>query len=85
MHSSGVLGIWLGYSLLQQATSWADSQGIVKMGLTVLETNTGAISLYRRFGFETEGILKKDKLLADGTYYSTLVMGRFKDQLTDEA
>ncbi|CAM4522600.1 GNAT family N-acetyltransferase [Paenibacillus typhae] len=78
-------GYGIGYSLLQQATSWADSQGIVKMGLTVLETNTGAISLYRRFGFETEGILKKDKLLADGTYYSTLVMGRFKDQLTDEA
>ncbi|MNP80186.1 hypothetical protein D3C76_1782060 [compost metagenome] len=51
------------------------------MVLTVLETNTGAISLYRKFGFETEGMLKKDKLLADGTYYSTLVMGRFNNSI----
>ncbi|WP_342565927.1 GNAT family N-acetyltransferase [Paenibacillus sp. FSL R7-0345] len=74
-------GQGIGYSLLQQATSWADQQGIVKMVLTVLETNTGAISLYRKFGFETEGMLKKDKLLADGTYYSTLVMGRFNNSI----
>ncbi|MNC40116.1 putative acetyltransferase YhhY [compost metagenome] len=70
-------GYGIGYSLLQQATAWADANGVVKISLTVLETNEPAISLYRKFGFETEGILKKDKLLADGTYYSTLMMGRF--------
>jgi RimJ/RimL family protein N-acetyltransferase len=70
-------GYGIGYSLLQQVTAWADAQGIVKICLTVLETNEPAIRLYRKFGFESEGILKKDKLLADGTYYSTLMMGRF--------
>lgn len=70
-------GYGIGYSLLQQATAWADANGIVKISLTVLETNQPAISLYRKFGFETEGILKKDKLLADGKYYNTLMMGRF--------
>ncbi|QSF47129.1 GNAT family N-acetyltransferase [Paenibacillus tianjinensis] len=70
-------GYGIGYSLLQQATAWADANGVVKISLTVLETNEPAISLYRKFGFETEGILKKDKLLADGTYYSTLIMSRF--------
>ncbi len=69
-------GYGIGYNLLQQATSWADANGVVKISLTVLETNGPAISLYRKFGFETEGVLKKDKLLADGTYYSTLMMGR---------
>ena len=70
-------GYGIGYSLLQLVTAWADNNGIVKISLTVLETNKPAIRLYSKFGFETEGILKKDKLLADGTYYSTIMMGRF--------
>lgn len=33
--------------------------------------------LYKKYGFGVEGLLKKDKLLSDGNYYNTLVMGRF--------
>jgi ribosomal protein S18 acetylase RimI-like enzyme len=43
----------------------------------VLETNDKAIRLYQNYGFEVEGVLKKDKLLSDGNYYNTIVMGRF--------
>lgn len=46
------------------------------MTLCVLETNERAIKLYQQQGFEIEGILKKDKLLSDGKYYNTIVMGR---------
>ena len=35
--------------------------------------------LYQSLGFEIEGILKKDKILSDGNYYNTVVMGRFKE------
>ncbi|GAB2700938.1 hypothetical protein GCM10027018_20300 [Paenibacillus thermoaerophilus] len=49
------------------------------MTLNVLETNEKAIQLYKRFGFEVEGILKNDKVLSDGKYYNTIMMGRFKD------
>ncbi|CAM3863619.1 Acetyltransferase [Cohnella lubricantis] len=44
--------------------------------MNVLETNTKAIQLYEQFGFEMEGVLRKDKRLSDGRYYNTVVMGR---------
>ncbi|MEA1023919.1 hypothetical protein U6Z35_15965 [Bacillus subtilis] len=50
--------------LLQQSLSWPD---------------TNVLSLYKTYGFEAEGILKKEKLLSDGNYYNTVVMGRFHD------
>lgn len=47
------------------------------MTLNVLETNKQAIDLYEKSGFEIEGVLKNDKVLSDGKFYSTVVMGRF--------
>lgn len=47
------------------------------------ETNQKAIDLYQKMGFKVEEILKKDKLLADGQYYDTVVMGRFKKKNFD--
>ncbi|MBH5316853.1 GNAT family N-acetyltransferase [Paenibacillus sp. GSMTC-2017] len=72
-------GYGIGKNLLKEAISWADSNGIKKMILNVLESNENATELYKRCGFEIEGILKNDKLLADGKYYSTIVMGRFNE------
>ncbi|MHB8063600.1 MAG: GNAT family N-acetyltransferase [Ruminiclostridium sp.] len=70
-------GYGIGKNLLRESVSWADSNKINKMTLNVMETNEKAIQLYKKFGFEVEGILKRDKLLSDGKYYSTIVMGRF--------
>ncbi|QWU13575.1 Acetyltransferase (GNAT) family protein [Paenibacillus sophorae] len=71
-------GYGIGKNLLKESISWADSNGIKKITLNgVLETNDKAIELYKKFGFEIEGILKKDKVLSDGKYYNTIVMGRF--------
>ncbi|WP_367387252.1 GNAT family N-acetyltransferase [Bacillus vallismortis] len=72
-------GYGIGKHLLQQSLSWADTNGMKKISLNVLETNERAISLYKTYGFEAEGILKKEKLLSDGNYYNTVVMGRFHD------
>lgn len=69
----------IGKNLLQESISWADSEGIKKMTLNVLETNVKALELYKKHGFEVEGILKRDKLLSDGQFYNTIVMGRFKE------
>ncbi|MFS0657123.1 N-acetyltransferase family protein [Bacillus sp. 179-C3.3 HS] len=71
-----VWGYKIGKALLAESIKWADTQGIQKISLQVLETNQKAIRLYEQHGFEIEGILKKDKLLSDGTYYDTVVMGR---------
>lgn len=69
-------GYGIGERLLEQSVGWADTSGIRKMTLNVLETNMKAISLYRKYGFEEEGVLRMDKLLSDGRFYNTIVMGR---------
>lgn len=69
----------IGKNLLKESITWADSNGIKKITLNVLETNGKAINLYKKFGFKTEGILKNDKVLSDGKYYNTVVMGRFNE------
>ncbi len=71
-------GYGVGRKLLQETISWADAAGVEKIGLHVLETNTTAIRLYETFGFEQEGLLRRDKRLSDGQFYNTIVMGRLK-------
>ncbi|WP_242239620.1 GNAT family N-acetyltransferase [Bacillus cereus group sp. BfR-BA-01309] len=69
-------GYGMGKSLLQQSIQWADENEMKKISLQVLETNEKAIQLYKKLGFEVEGILKNDKRLSDEKYYNTVVMGR---------
>lgn len=69
-------GFGIGKNLLKESIRWADANDIKKITLNVLETNENAIKLYKNNGFEVEGVLKKDKLLSDGRYYDTVVMGR---------
>ncbi|RFU70601.1 GNAT family N-acetyltransferase [Peribacillus saganii] len=70
-------GFGIGKSLLKQSIAWADANGIKKITLHVLETNEKAIRLYEKLGFEEEGVLKNDRVLSDGKYYNTVIMGRF--------
>lgn len=72
-------GYGIGKQLLKQSISWADANRIKKISLSVLETNEKAIQLYQKLGFEIEGILKNDKILSDGNYYNTIIMGRTID------
>ncbi|MFT9819999.1 GNAT family N-acetyltransferase [Lysinibacillus sp. NPDC056185] len=68
----------IGKNFLKASIEWADTNDIKKMALQVVETNDKAILLYKKLGFEVEGVLKNDKLLSDGNYYNTIVMGRIK-------
>ncbi|WP_374703099.1 GNAT family N-acetyltransferase [Neobacillus cucumis] len=70
-------GYGIGRSLLEESLQWADANSIKKVTLNVLETNEKARRLYEKYGFEVEGVLKKDKLHSDGKYYNTILMGRF--------
>jgi ribosomal protein S18 acetylase RimI-like enzyme len=72
-------GYGIGKNLLKESITWTDSNGIKKITLNVLETNDKAIELYKKLGFEIEGVLKNDKILSDGKYYNTIVMGRFNE------
>ncbi|MEO3945007.1 GNAT family N-acetyltransferase [Gorillibacterium sp. CAU 1737] len=70
----------IGEHLLTESIAWADETGIKKMALSVLETNEKAIRLYEKLGFEREGLLRRDKLLSDGAYYNTILMGRLSKE-----
>ncbi|MBM7647601.1 RimJ/RimL family protein N-acetyltransferase [Bacillus ectoiniformans] len=72
-------GYRVGTNLLIESIQWADVNNIKKITLSVLETNDQAIKLYKKYGFEVEGILKQDKRLSDGKYYDTVMMGRWND------
>lgn len=75
----GYWGYGIGKNLLKESIVWAKSNGIKKISLFVLEENKGAIALYKSLGFETEGVLKNDKLLSDGKFHHTFVMGNLLD------
>jgi ribosomal protein S18 acetylase RimI-like enzyme len=47
-------GYGIGKNLLKESIAWADSNDIKKITLNALETNTKAIELYNRLGFEIE-------------------------------
>lgn len=70
-------GYQIGSHLLEASINWGAENDITKMTLSVIELNEKAIKLYKRFGFEIEGVLKKDKRLTNGEYYSTIIMSRF--------
>lgn len=79
----GVLGIvisaeycnaGLGTIMMDYLIEWCkNNRETVKISLTVRNDNPRAIALYKKFGFETEGILKKETFI-DGNYYDSLVM-----------
>lgn len=69
-------GYGIGRILLENILLWAENVGIEKVSLTVVQTNTKAIELYKSYGFVEEGVLIKDRLHKDGNYYNTIIMGR---------
>ncbi|MDM5318093.1 GNAT family N-acetyltransferase [Fictibacillus sp. b24] len=70
-------GMGLGTALMNEFVMWARQNGITKkISLVTNENNTKAIDLYKKLGFEKEGLLKKDNFIR-GTYHNTVVMGLF--------
>ncbi|MFL5733802.1 MAG: GNAT family N-acetyltransferase [Chloroflexia bacterium] len=64
----------LGHRLMQRAVDWARGTGVVKrVELEVFARNGRAIHLYEKFGFESEGRLRR-AFLKNGEYIDTLVM-----------
>ncbi len=81
---SGVLGMGLaathrgmgiGAQLLDATLGAAIGSGLTRIELHVLVDNEAAIALYRRFGFETEGVCRR-YLRQDGVYRDALLMAK---------
>jgi ribosomal protein S18 acetylase RimI-like enzyme len=79
---TGVLGMGIlpdfrrqgiGTRLIRSAIASAAVIGLHRVELTVRESNTGAIELYKKVGFETEG-LSRDAVQVDGAYENVVCM-----------
>lgn len=68
-------GLGMGSEAMKYIIEWAKSNGVTKkLNLLVREDNHKAISLYKKIGFEEEGIIKQDMYI-NGVYYNTVMMG----------
>ncbi|MEM2974869.1 MAG: GNAT family N-acetyltransferase [Candidatus Bathyarchaeia archaeon] len=69
-------GLGIGNALMDYAIEWAREQGYEKISLSVFSTNKPAINLYKKFGFEIEGVKKKEFKI-EGEYVDEVCMGKF--------
>lgn len=69
-------GQGLGSKLLKEVLAHAKRFGLEKVELQVYSNNQPAIALYRKFGFEDEGLLRHYRKL-DGIYFDCLTMAKF--------
>jgi RimJ/RimL family protein N-acetyltransferase len=83
----GVLGVallpefrghGLGGRLIRQTLDAARAFGLHRVELTVREDNTNAIALYRKIGFETEGLMR-DAIKVDNICENVVLMGLLFD------
>jgi len=64
----------IGTKLFKNLIEWAEENEISRLELTVMKHNERAINLYKKIGFEIEGI-KKNSLVLDGDYIDEYYMG----------
>ncbi len=69
-------GMGIGSLLIETLMNWAKKNGIVRISLRVAENNTRARGLYEKYDFQKEGILRKKKVLSDGSYCNEIVMAK---------
>ncbi len=72
---SDVRGKGIGKALFVHIQEWAKSIGLHRLELTVITQNSPAVNLYKKMGFEIEGI-KRDSLIIDGKYVDEYYMAK---------
>jgi RimJ/RimL family protein N-acetyltransferase len=65
----------LGSTLLREGISWARKKGFYRLELGVLSTNEKAVSLYKKFGFQEEGV-RKNRYHIDGAWVDEVLMAK---------
>ena len=64
----------IGTALLREVLNAAEVAGYEQAELEVVSTNTPAIGLYRKLGFEVIGTMPRAMKYADGSYADFLLM-----------
>ncbi|MDO9182594.1 MAG: GNAT family N-acetyltransferase [Bacteriovorax sp.] len=74
---TSVRSLGIGTHLLQALIDWAKStKKIEKINLRVHSDNEIAIGLYKKMGFDIEGVQQKDLKYGPGKYVDTILMGK---------
>ncbi|MGJ7913089.1 N-acetyltransferase family protein [Neobacillus sp. LXY-1] len=68
-------GRGIGTSLFQQLEKWAINSNISRLELTVVTQNEAGVALYKKSGFEIEGI-KRNSLVIDDEFYNEYFMSK---------
>lgn len=68
-------GRGVGSALMATAIDWARELGLHKLSLSVFPHNTGALALYRKFGFVEEGRRVRHYRRASGQLWDAIDMG----------
>lgn len=66
----------IGTKLFEELGKWAETNGILRLELTVMTHNEGAIKLYKKMGFKIEGV-KEKSLIVDENFVNEYYMARF--------
>ena len=68
-------GVGLGAEMTSILLELAKDKGLHRVGLEVVEDNIAAVNLYKKMGFEIEGVIREGYFGADGKYHNVMVMG----------
>lgn len=68
-------GKGIGTQLFKELENWAKTIGVIRLELTVRINNTSAISLYKKLGYEIEGI-KRAACIMDGNLVDSYYMSK---------
>jgi len=66
----------VGTALMDFAVQWARERRVGKITLSVFSTNTRALKLYEKFGYEVEGVRRR-QFVIDGSFVDEILMGLF--------
>ncbi|MFG6119754.1 MULTISPECIES: GNAT family N-acetyltransferase [Thalassobacillus] len=72
---AGFRGRGVGTLLFQTMEAWAEEQGIHRLELTVAVPNEGGLGLYKKSGFEIEGV-KRNSLYINQRYVDEYFMAK---------
>jgi RimJ/RimL family protein N-acetyltransferase len=65
----------LGSTLLREGIAWARKKGFHRLELGVLSTNEQALALYKKFGFQEEGV-RRSRYDIDGAWVDEVLMSK---------
>jgi RimJ/RimL family protein N-acetyltransferase len=67
----------IGSIMFEEILKVANDRDVEIVGLTVVEENERGIALYKKFGFETVGVIPKAYKLKDNTYQNLVHMQKY--------